>query len=51
MTLAKLLHVLTMLTKLLCTLEVAFSMTVGPTRIKEDDSEDTPFDKRRKTSF
>ena len=51
MTLGKLLHVLTMLTKLLCTLKVTFSMKVGPTEIKEDDSEDTPFDKRRKTSF
>ena len=26
-------------------------MKVGPTEIKEDDSEDTPFDKRRKTCF
>jgi len=26
-------------------------MKVGPTEIKEDDSEDTPFGKRRKTSF
>ena len=27
-------------------------MKVGPTEIKKkDDSEDTPFDKRRKTSF
>ena len=51
LTLGKLLHVLTMLTKLLCTLEVAFSMTVGPTEIKENDSEDTPFDERRKTCF
>ena len=47
----KLLHVLTMLTKLLCTLKVTFSMKVGPTEIKEDDSEVTPFDKRRKTIF
>ena len=39
-----------MLTKLMCTLKVTFSMKVGPTEIK-DDSEDTPFDKRRKTSF
>ena len=51
LTLGKLLHVLTMLTKLLCTLKVTFPMKVGPTEIKEDDSEDTPFDKRRKTSF
>ena len=51
MTLGKLLHVLTMLTKLLYTLKVTFSMKVGPTEIKEDDSEDTPFDKRSKTSF
>ena len=51
MTLAKLLHVLTMLTKLMFTLTVSFSMKVGPTEIKEDDSEVTPFDKRRKTSF
>ena len=40
-----------MLTKLMFTLTVTFSMNVGPTEIKEDDSEDTPFDKRRKTSF
>ena len=26
-------------------------MKLCPTEIKEDDSEDTPFDKRRKTSF
>ena len=26
-------------------------MKVGLTEIKEDDSEDTPFDERRKTSF
>ena len=51
LTLGKLLHVLTMLTKLLCTLKVTFSMKVGPTEIKEDDSEDTPFGKRKKTSF
>ena len=31
--------------------ESHFSMKVGPKEIKEDDSEDTPFDKRRKTSF
>ena len=30
---------------------VTFSMKVDPTEIKEDDYEDTPFDKRRKTSF
>ena len=51
MTLGKLLHVLTMLTKLLCTLKVTFSMKVDPTEIKKDDYEDTPFNKRRKTSF
>ena len=51
LTLGKLLHVLTMLTKLLCTLKVTFPMKEGPTEIKEDDSEDTPFVKRRKTSF
>ena len=51
LTLGKLLHVLTMLTKLLCTLKVTFPMKVGPTEIKEDDSEDTPFGKRGKTSF
>ena len=39
MTLGKLLHVLTMLTKLMCTLKVTFSMKVGPTEIKEDNSE------------
>ena len=50
-TLGILLRVLTMLTKLMCTLKVTFSMKVGPTEIKEDDSEDTPFGKRRKTSF
>ena len=51
MTLGILLHVLTMFTKLMCTLKVTFSMKVGPTEIKEDDSEDTPFDTRRKTRF
>ena len=28
-----------------------FLVKVDPTEIKEDDYEDTPFDKRRKTSF
>ena len=51
MTLGILLHVLTMLTKLMCTLTVTLSLRVGPTEIQEDDFEDTPFDKRRKTSF
>ena len=31
--------------------KVTFPMKVGPTEIKEDESEDTPFDKRRKTRF
>ena len=51
LTLGKLLHVLTMLTKLLCTLKVTFPMKVGPTEIKEDDSEDTPCDNGKKTRF
>ena len=51
LTLGKLLHVLTMLTKLLCTLKVTFPMKVGPTEIKEDDSEDTPCNKGKKTRF
>ena len=50
-TLRILLHVMTMLTKLMCALKVTFSMKVSLTEIKEDDSEDTPFGKRRKTSF
>ena len=51
MTLGILLHVLTMLTKLMCILKVTFTMKVGPTEIKEDDSEVTTIDERRKTSF
>ena len=43
MTLGILLHVLTMLTKVMCTLKVTFSMKAGPTEIKEDDSEDASF--------
>ena len=51
MTLRILLHVMTMLTKLMCALKVTFSMKVGPAEIKEDDPEDTTCDKRKKTSF
>ena len=46
-----LLHVMTMLTKLMCALKVTFSMKVGPAEIKEDYPEDTTCDKRKKTSF
>ena len=48
MTLRILLHVMTMLTKLMCALRVTFSMKVGLTEIKEDDSEDSTCDKRKK---
>ena len=51
MTLRILLHVMTMLTKLMCALKVAFSMKVGLAEIKEDDPDDTTCDKRKKTSF
>ena len=51
MTLAKLLHLLTMLTKLMCTLKVTFFMKVCPTEIKEDDSDDTPFKKGGRLVF
>ena len=50
-TLRILLHVMTMLTKLMCALKVTFSMKVGLAEIKEDDPEDTTCDKRKKTSF
>ena len=50
-TLRILLHVMTMLTKLMCALKVAFSMKVGLAEIKEDDPDDTTCDKRKKTSF
>ena len=50
-TLRILLHVMTMLTKLICALKVTFSMKVGLAEIKEDDPEDTICDKRKKTSF
>ena len=46
-----LLHVMTMLTKLMCALRVAFSMKVGLTETKEEYSEDTSGVKRTKTSF
>ena len=51
MTLRILLHAMTMLTKLMCALKVTFSMKVNLTEIKEDDSEDTPCDKGKKTRF
>ena len=41
-TLRILLHVVTMLTKLMCALKVMFFMKAGLTEIKEDDSEDAP---------
>ena len=50
-TLRILLHVMTMLTKLMCALKVTFSMKVGLAEIKEDDPDDTTCDKRKKTSF
>ena len=50
-TLRILLHVMTMLTKLMCALKVTFSMKVGLIEIKEDDSEGTPCNKRKKSSF
>ena len=50
-TLRILLHVMTMLTKLMCALKVMFSMKVGLAEIKEDDPDDTTCDKRKKTSF
>ena len=51
MTLRMLLHVMTMLTKLMCALKVTFSMKVSLTEIKEDDSEDSACDKGQKTRF
>ena len=50
-TLRILLHVMTMLTKLMCALKVTFSMKVSLTEIKEDDSEDSACDKGQKTRF
>ena len=50
-TLRILLHAMTMLIKLMCALKVTFSMKVSLTEIKEDDSEDTPCDKGKKTRF
>ena len=50
-TLRILLHVMTMLTKLMCALRVTFSMKVGLTETKEEYSEDTSGVKRTKTSF
>ena len=50
-TLRILLHVMTMLTKLMCALKVTFSMKVGLAEIKEDDPDDTTRDKRKKISF
>ena len=38
-----LLHVMAMLTKLMCALKVTFSMKVGLAEIKEDDPDDTSF--------
>ena len=46
-----LLHVMTMLTKLMCALIVTFSMKVGLTETKEEYSEDTSGVERTKTSF
>ena len=40
-----------MLTKLLHVLSHVFFMKEGLTEIKEDDSEDTPCDKRKETRF
>ena len=50
-TLRILLHVMTMLTKLMCALKVTFSMKVSLTDMKQDDSEDTPCNKGKKTRF
>ena len=47
-TLRILLHVMTMLTKLMCALKVTFSMKVALAEIKEDDPDDTTCDKRKK---
>ena len=44
MTLRTLLDVMTMLIKLMCALEVTFSMKVGLAEIQEDDPEDTTCD-------
>ena len=48
-----LLHAMTMLNKLTCALKDTFcdEMKVGLTENKDDDSEDTPCDERKKTSF
>ena len=42
---------MTMLTKLMCALKVTFSMKVSLTDMKEDDSEDTPCNKGKKTQI
>ena len=46
-----LLHVMTVLTKLMCALSHVCFIKVGLTDIKQDDSEDTPCDIRKKTCF